>query len=571
MLGAFVLLHGCSGDSPTTNSPPSASGWVKESGTLSSDLLNDAWASPSGSIFMGSNRGEVLRFDGRSWTATGSLPNSVYSLFGFSDYDLFAAIGYVFHYNGKAWTQEQVAPGGGSVSAIWGSDPSTMFGVGFSGGVARRVNARWEWGESPTTRALYAIWGSSSHEIFAVGELGRIIEYDGASWHNVESDAEWTLHDIWGRSRSDVYAVGDRATITHFDGKSWTRLPDIPLESFMGVWGNSDAAYFVTAQGNVYERHGGELKQVFHSNGLFLRTIAGSTRAGLVAGGANGVTVIRGRDGWTSTEQDENTQFESASMGGDGTLFVTGYGPMAGFVRSRRTNESWTDRAEPLEWVERIWAADHDHAFGLRSGNTLHRLIGSSWDELPAPGFEYAYELFGFDQTHVAIAGDSLVGWFDGSNWTTESVGDSVRVSDMWGTAPDHLWATSYDGRVYAWDGNLWSLQAQFESAMAITGTSSHDVWVAESWNQLQHFDGDGWTETLIDYEPGYYTRLQLLSVAYDDVFMIGHGSDVEHFDGRGWRQELTPPCAFLSALAGSAAGGVAVVGDNGTLLRLER
>lgn len=519
---------------------------------------------------MGSVRGEVLRFDGKNWIETATLPNGVYNFFGFSDRDVFAAGGFVFHYNGREWTEESVAPGGGGVTAIWGASPNELLGVGYRGTVARRVNGRWEWGDSPTTRSLHAMWGSSSREIFAVGDLGRIIEYDGELWHNVESNTDWSLSDIWGRSRSDIYAVG-QGTITHFDGESWTPLRDVPAEAFNAVWGDNNATYFVTLQGSIYERRDAGLKSVFHSPNLYLAAIAGSDRTGLIAGGSNGITVIRERSNWRSTEQDAQTQYESASMGNDGTLFVAGYGPTGGFVRSRQEQEPWAERAAPTEGVEKIWAADHDHAFGMRYDNILHRLVGSTWDQIPAPGFENAQQLFGFGQINVVIAEDSLVGWFDGTNWSTNSVGTGVRVMDIWGLAPDNLWVVSYDGRVYAWNGLSWILMSQFDSAVAISGTSSQDVWVAESWLILHHYDGHEWTETRVNYEPGYFTRPQLLAIASNDVFMIGHGSKVQRFDGSGWSTESTPPCAFLSCIAGAPDVGVTVVGDNGALLHLDR
>src|SRR5262249_37839542 len=155
---------------------------------------------------------------------------------------------------------------------------------------------------------------------------------------------------------------------------------NVPLEAFTAVWGNSDATYFVTAQGSIYESRNGELKRVFHKDDLYLHAIAGSQRAGIVAGGTSGITVLRKRAEWTGTEQDAQTQFETSSMGSDGTLFVTGYANGGGgFVRSRRPGQVWADRTAPAGYVETIWAADNDHAFGLNYDG-LHRLVGSTWD-----------------------------------------------------------------------------------------------------------------------------------------------------------------------------------------------
>jgi hypothetical protein len=570
VLAAVFASSGCDGDSPTAISHPPSSGWIKESGTLTGAYLEDAWASPSGSIFIGSSEGELLRFDGATWTGLPRLYGPIMSLFGFSDHEIFAAAGTIHRYNGREWIFERVEPGGyPGVTALWGTDADTMFGVGY-GLVVHRVRDHWEHDTSPTARGLVALWGSSAHQVFAVGDAGRIIEYDGRTWSNIESNVELGLRDIWGRNPTDIYAVGVRSTMTHFDGKHWqpVRVPAGVQDNFEAIWGNAYATYIVGGSGSVYEYRNSTFTSILQANNSYLLSIAGSSRAGLVVGGVSGVTFIRQRGAWQTNQIESETNYRSASMAADGTLFVTGYDRDGGFVRSRRGNEPWVDRATPYESVEEIWAADHDHAFGLRQQGGIHRLVGATWDFVPAPGFDYGQELIGFDHSQVAFVADSLAWWFDGSSWTVREIAGGVRATDIWGFSPDSVYVTSGDGRVYSWDGWSWNLMTRLDyTPLAITGTSSDDIWVLTHLSHVHHFDGSDWTTE----EPAtYFDGREIVAVGANDVFMIGWRTGVARYDGVRWSVE-TPPCAQLHEITGVSGTPVFAVGDASALLRFDR
>jgi hypothetical protein len=121
----------------------------------------------------------------------------------------------------------------------------------------------------------------------------------------------------------------------------------------------------------------------------------------------------------------------------------------------------------------------------------------------------------------------------------------------------------------------------------SLWGLSEVDIWASgfeyiSSGNydgRIAHYDGIEWSDSEID-------GVRLLGVwaaAWNDVWVVGdHGSDragheepvgaegyVGHYDGSGWAEvELPADTPGLSAVWGSGADSIWVVGGGGTILR---
>jgi len=81
-------------------------------------------------------------------------------------------------------------------------------------------------------------------------------------------------------------------------------------------------------------------------------------------------------------------------------------GRQASIVRirggSRGAGQAWSERTPNTGYVRSIWAADHDHAYGIGDGE-VHRLVGSSWDLVVNPGLEYPRGITGLDADHIVV------------------------------------------------------------------------------------------------------------------------------------------------------------------------
>ncbi|ARN20663.1 hypothetical protein [Piscinibacter gummiphilus] len=92
-----------------------------------------------------------------------------------------------------------------------------------------------------------------------------------------------------------------------------------------------------------------------------------------------------------------------------------------------------------------------------------------------------------------------------GPKWTATSLpaqrsnGLFPNITALWGTSDDQVFAGTYDGDIYRWDGKAWSQDhdgsaAGNDSIEAFGGTGANDVYAVGPLGTLLHFDGHGWT-----------------------------------------------------------------------------
>jgi hypothetical protein len=124
--------------------------------------LSAIWASPTGSVWVGSVDGHVAttaavrwqavpgdvvyksRLPGIQWTATGlprvrslGTPPNVSAIWGLDDQSVFLGtyLGHIYHWNGSQWAQvyEGQVPRGGTIRGFGGTSPSDVYAVGDNG------------------------------------------------------------------------------------------------------------------------------------------------------------------------------------------------------------------------------------------------------------------------------------------------------------------------------------------------------------------------------------------------------------------------------------------------------
>jgi hypothetical protein len=157
-------------------------------------------------------------------------------------------------------------------------------------------------------------------------------------------------------------------------------------------------------------------------------------------------------------------------------------------------------------------------------------------------------------------SGDSVHGdmWhWNGVNWSATEVSSAGRVSDIWGSADDDIWAvTAY--QVLHSDGiNGWQVadpHPDLTEALAVWGYARDDVWLAFEDN-VAHYDGDAWTTTEL---PGRWTHLW--GPGPDDVWAAGAGG-LAHLEGGAWTTWDFGPEISVIAVHGTSAGDVWAVG----------
>ncbi len=254
---------------PTSNSPWSGTAFRYDGttwyGMMENRALQDIWGTDSGNLFVAGSDGAVMHYDGILWSVmnsgTSTDLNAVYTAADGSW--ALAGGGYpgeIIRYDGSSWSAVTL-PSGEGFSDFWGSG-STVYTVGHDS-ILSSFNYGMTWSADSTPAEagyLQAIWGAGINgPFFAVGFDATILTSQGdGSWSKMNNNGTSGLRlwDIWGSSANDVYAVGDtefflgsnESQILHFDGTSWSTSSlsynVLPAQYLNAVWGRSASDVF---------------------------------------------------------------------------------------------------------------------------------------------------------------------------------------------------------------------------------------------------------------------------------------------------------------------------------------
>jgi hypothetical protein len=173
------------------------------------------------------------------------------------------------------------------------------------------------------------------------------------------------------------------------------------------------------------------------------------------------------------------------------------------------------------------WCVDHLFSSGevstvvnngvWSSGPTDTWVVGNQGTQ-PAPG--------------MFISSPFAFHW-DGCAWTRAPLPGTQAsgLNDVWGAAPNDVWAVGDGGLAFHFDGTSWTQTSLGTTAnlVAVSGTGGHDVWVVGQSGAF-HFNGATWTNTL----PGGVGG-DVWAVAPNDVWATNDSSNVMHWAGAGW------------------------------------
>ncbi len=246
-----------------------------------------------------------------------------------------------------------------------------------------------------------------------------------------------------------------------------------------------------------------------------------------------------------------------------------------------------------------VWAASPTDVWATTGGmGGLRRYDGSGWKSASA-SIASGYLWLGFwgtSPTDVWLAGlkpglpsETAFAHFDGLAWDASLVVDGLAESLSGASATD-VWAVGQisggsEGGSWRYGGVIW------DAVATGAGGSLHGVWVVASddvWavgqERILHFDGTKWSDAtpqalgkgwLVDIWGNSPTAVWAVGYSerdkQDGVF--GHGV-IYRYDGASWAPvavpgvvDATTPALF--GIWGAGADDVWVVGDSGTILRL--
>jgi hypothetical protein len=248
-----------------------------------------------------------------------------------------------------------------------------------------------------------------------------------------------------------------------------------------------------------------------------------------------------------------------------GDLVVTTPSPFDGDIRASSTDDIWV--------VPTATNVSTTFYVGVLRTSQFAHWDGATWTVVIAPAAINGHlTAFWIDARGIWVAAATPVStfvyqavlyrWSDGAWSVVPSPVDDLqnaRVTAIWGSAPDDVWAggkvttgSGSDAPVTAlvmhWNGTTWStvappvLNKSPQMVFNIWGSSSNDIWFAGeelAGGNIWHFDGSSWTDA--DILSGSTPMFGLWGTGPADVWASVIGSSggyfalVWHFDGKAW------------------------------------
>jgi hypothetical protein len=241
---------------------------------------------------------------------------------------------------------------------------------------------------------------TSATSAFAVGWNMFLARWNGATW-TVDQPPAGTvsiriLNGVWSDGPSNAWVVGGSATILHYDGSNWSVVsdaihPTASLDGYTAVWGSG---------GSVW-----------------------------IAGGNS-------------------------------------------IVRCRSVSSCTPDPVTGIDSLFSIWGTSTTNAWAVGAHGKILHFDGTQWTSVTSPTSHRMVRLWGSGASDVWAVGDSVVAHYDGTAWTNFIAGDLANNGNtggvpsqqsggtnpfqigMWGAGARDVYAGSYYGNVYRYDGS---------------------------------------------------------------------------------------------------------------------
>jgi hypothetical protein len=542
-----------------------ANAWtIMDSGTTQD--LNAVWASGPNDAWTVGQWGTWLHWNGAIWSPLSITTDHMTTVWGSSANDVWVSGYKLYHFDGSGWTTTGVPRAGvagvvGTFGAIWGSSANDVW-ASSAEGMAHWNGSAWTWSDGPilpnpatsqTGVIARQMWGSGPNDVYAIGQ--GIGHWDGTSWTKPAIPSLNGLEAVGGSGPNDVWVVSINEEVTHWDGVAWspsTLINQRRIGGVTGLWAFAANDMLAVGGGGVAAHYDG----------------AAWTVAPQTFGALGGVWGSSATDAWAATAGG-GYHFDGTTWSAVPTLKAS----LSGIVGTA-PNDVWaTGTTSVWHWDGGTWSTSP----GSTAPVTLNAIGATSPNDV------------------WAVGNDGYIQHFDGTAWSATPIDGksypiySVDLHSVWASGPNEAWATG-EWTIH-WDGKTWTKWSDqgpptgvggYLSGNSLWGSSASDVWLADGWPALRHWDGAGWTTVPVD------APAQVWSVwgrAKNDVWAIGggtYGGDlvtpfVMHFDGSTWSRSNTGVASgLLSGYSSghgwtSPAGDVWLIGNGGTILHHDR
>jgi hypothetical protein len=528
----------------------SSGAWCWQSPMIQGDSLHGVWAASLSQFWAVGDGGQVLFFDGASWSREESgVADDLLGVWGASISSVYAVGrgGRILRRTGAGWGIEN-STSVEDLFAVWGTSDSDVWAVGANGTFLHRTAAGWT-GVTPnpgTSENIRAIFGFSPASAFAVGDNGTIVTLDAGGW-GAQTVGQVSYSGVWGTSSTDVWAGGDNGTAIHFNGMGWSSAFSTGLSTTRGFWGTSSTDVWAIGGGGASAAPNGRMA---HWNGMSWTSndpAGGGTADAVLQGVTGAVSGGVGR-GWAVGDRNELVSFDPST--------------------DLWSNQYTTVLPNTLNGVFGASASDL-WAFGANA--EIAHYNGTNWSRAPllVPAGTQLNAGWGSSTSDVYFVGQGAVAYhYDGANFVSVSTGFGGNYTGVWGTASNNVYIITTGGVVIHYDGSMWSgtTLTGTPRLRAIHGTGPGDIWAVGDNGTTRHFNGTSWSAILTPLNTPALRGVH--ASATDDVWAVGDAGTVLHYNGSLWTRASSIPLADYRGIAGVGSA-LVTVGGGGTILQL--
>lgn len=340
------------------------------------------------------------------------------------------------------------------------------------------------------------------------------------------------VRGVWSASASEIFAVGDNGTILFSNGATWQLMESASHSDLEGVWGTSSSNVYAVGSDGVILRYDGNSWLLDHIDleGERLFTVWGSSADDVYAGGQGGQILHWNGADWRVQQSGSTSQISS----------------IFGFSGDEIYSVDWSSavlKGDNTGWSQFKKFDDTNYMFNA--------IWGSSGSDLYVAG--------------VPFGGNCQMFHYDGTDW--DCIDDIyTKISSMWGTSVNNIYAVGEKGKIYRYDGSSWEDEGYPYGIYfnGVTGTSASDVYVVGDYGSLNHYDGSQWTLQSSTY---VWDMNGIWGTVSNSLYAAGSGGTILYYNGTSWTPQVdTATVNTFRGIEGADANNIYAVTCGGDL-----
>ncbi len=378
------------------------------------------------------------------------------------------------------------------------------------------------------------------------------------------------LTAIWGSAANDVWVVAERETLLHYTSTGWT---EYVMNAAM-VWGTAANDVWAIGPSNVWRWNGTAWSVSLASGG----SLIGGT-------GPNDVWAVltSGAKHWNGTAwSDRASPGGAVAIGGTAgsMMAVTSAGGIMKYIGTdwavADAGTRPTNAAVIIDPTHIVIAQDGSVQFWNGSSWAVNSPpVTANWNEISARSFT--------DVFVTGIANGVLQRYhWNGAQWSSAAdAGDTGTPFALWHDPQGTVWAATESAEVRLWNGSTWTSKVAGDNYVSSGwGTAESDIWLVSVVghttfrNRTTHWDGTSWSEVTFPFPAATYRPGRMWGSAPNNYWLAGgrrvSGGDWQrylfHWNGTAWSSEgpfgleSSASGAGFEAVWGSAANDVYAV-----------